>query len=47
VKLTAVPADGMQLDNWIGACRTDDPVCTVTLAAPRLSEGEIQAKDKR
>jgi hypothetical protein len=34
------PADGTQLDNWIGACRTDDPVRTLTLGAPRVSDRE-------
>jgi hypothetical protein len=45
VKLTAVPADGMQSDNWTGACLTDDPVSTLTLDArvsvtTKSSEGQ-------
>jgi CSLREA domain-containing protein len=47
VRLTAVPADGEQFDNWVGACRTDDPVCELTMDGPKTLTAKFKRKTKK
>ena len=46
VRLTAIPGDGQQFDNWEGACRTDDPVCELTMSGPKSATAKFERKAK-
>lgn len=37
-------SDGMPFDDWIGACRTDDPVCSLTLNEPTSVTAKFNRK---
>jgi hypothetical protein len=47
VRLTAVPAADQQFDNWEGACRTDDPVCELSMDSPKTVTAKFKKKDKK
>jgi hypothetical protein len=37
-------SDGMRFDNWIGACHTEDPVCSLTLNEPTSVTAKFNRK---
>ena len=47
VRLTAKPADGEEFDNWLGACRTDDPVCELTMNSAKTVTAKFKKKPKK
>jgi predicted outer membrane repeat protein len=44
VRLTAVPAKGMEFDNWLGDCRGDGTLCTLTIDANKAVTAKFREK---
>jgi trimeric autotransporter adhesin len=44
VKLTAVPAEGMAFDNWLGSCRGDAPTCRLTIDADKTVTARFEPR---